>query len=124
MNSSASANSSAKSENRGHPEDVSEVIDFSAHDLWTTLRLIAMSGESRRIDVRRGSKEGAVYITGGDVLRCVTTDREGDEALFEILSWEGATHTDIQYRDPAEKNMRVPTRVLLEILRKDVFEPR
>ena len=123
MNSSASRNSSAESENRIHPEDVSEVIDFSAYDLWTTLRLIVLSGESRKIDVRRGSKQGAIYITGGDILRCVTTEREGDEALFEILSWEGATHTDIQYRDPEVKNMRVPTRILLDILKKDVFQP-
>lgn len=123
MSSSTSRNSSAGSESRIHSEDVSEVIDFSAYDLWTTLRLIVLSGESRKIDVKKGSRQGAIYIAGGDILHSVTADREGDEALFEMLSWEGATHTDVQCSDPLARNMRVPTRILVEILKKEVFQP-
>jgi hypothetical protein len=99
------------------PEDLSEVMDFSAYDLRTTIRLVALSGESRRIDVKKGSQFGSIHIRGGEICRVQTADRVGDEAFFEIISWKGETHTDAQDRSLCEPNVRIPTQVFLDLLK-------
>jgi len=98
------------------PDDLSEVMDFSSYDLRTTIRLIVLSGESRRVDVKRGSLNGSIFVKEGDIYRAVTDERKGDEAFFEILSWNRAVHMDSQEADPVERNVRVSTRVLLELM--------
>ncbi|MEW6350098.1 MAG: DUF4388 domain-containing protein [Thermodesulfobacteriota bacterium] len=102
----------------GQPEDLSEVIDFSSYDLRTTIRLIVSSGESRRLDVRRGSKRGAIFIRGGEIYRVVADQSQGDEALFEILSWDKTSHCDSRESDAEERNVRISTEVFLDLLEK------
>ncbi len=98
--------------------DLTEVIDFSAYDLRTTIRLIVASGEARRVDVRRGSKRGSIYIKGGEIFRVVAEQSNGDEAMFEILSWDKATHSDSKEVDSDAKNMRIPTEVFLDLIER------
>ncbi|MBI4964616.1 MAG: DUF4388 domain-containing protein [Desulfomonile tiedjei] len=98
------------------PEDLSEVMDFSSYDLRTTIRLIVLSGESRRVDVKRGSLIGSIFVKEGDIYRAVTEEREGDEAFFEILSWSKAVHADAQESAPVERNIRIATQVLLDLM--------
>lgn len=100
-----------------HPEDLSEVMDFSSYNLRTTVRLIVLSGESRRIDVNRGTLNGTIFIREGEIYRAVTDDLRGDEAFFDIFSWRNETHTDSQVVDPMERNMRIPTGVLIDVLK-------
>ena len=99
-----------------HPEDLSEVMDFSSYDLRTTVRLIVLSGETRRIDVRKGSLKGVIYIKEGEIYRALTDDLRGDEAFFDIFSWKKETHTDSQAAESMEKNVRIPTGVLIDLL--------
>jgi hypothetical protein len=106
-------------EHAAKTNDLSEVINFSSYDLRTTLRLIILSGESRRIEVKRGSRRASVFITGGEVFRVETDDKSGDEALFEILSWDKTSHSDSQHGNPGEKNIRIPTDVLLDLIEKN-----
>jgi uncharacterized protein (UPF0548 family) len=98
------------------PEDLSEVMDFSSYDLRTTIRLIVLSGESRRVDVKKGTLNGSIFVREGDVYRAVTGEREGDEAFFEILSWKKAVHIDSQEAGPTEKNVKISTQVLLDLM--------
>jgi len=98
------------------PEDLSEVMDFSSYDLRTTIRLIVLSGESRRVDVKKGSNQGSIFIREGEIYRVVTGEREGDEALFQILSWEKAVHADYREATLQEKNMRIATSVFLDLM--------
>ena len=107
------------SEDNSTPEDLSEVMDYSSYDLRTTIRLIILSGECRRVDVQRGSRRGSIYINSGELYRAVTTDREGDEAFFEIMSWNKAIHTDSLQPEPLERNVRIPTDVLLDVSRRE-----
>jgi hypothetical protein len=100
------------------PEDLAEIIDFSAYDLHTTIRLIVLSGESRRVDVRRGGKKGSVFVKDGTIYRVKTTEGEGDMAFFDVLSWKGALHTDVPQPDAPEANVRISTTVLMDVLRK------
>jgi len=98
------------------PEDLSEVMDFSSYDLRTTIRLIVLSGESRRVDVKKGSNQGSIFIREGEIYRVITREREGDEALFQILSWEKAVHADYREATHQEKNMRIATSVFLDLM--------
>jgi hypothetical protein len=104
-------------DNLHDPEDLSEVMDFSSYDLSTTIRLIVLSGESRRIDVRKGSRNGAIFIREGEIWRVVSDKFDGDEAFFDILSWPKADHSDVQQVDPPEKNVRIPTNVFMDLLK-------
>lgn len=105
------------------PENLSEVMDYSIYDLRTTIRLIVLSGESRRIDVRRGSKQGSIYIKEGEIHSAETGERQGDEAFFEILSWDKAVHSDSRQPDPPERNLRIQTRVLLDLMQEQATSP-
>jgi hypothetical protein len=102
-----------------YPDDLSEVMNFSSYDLRTTIRLIVLSGESRKIDVERGTKRGSIYIKSGEVYRVETNEAHGDEAFFEILSWKNVNHSDSLQRDQIEENVRIGTEVLLDILREE-----
>jgi hypothetical protein len=100
-----------------HPEDLAEVMDFSGYDLFTTVRLIVSSGESRKIHIKKGRLHGSMFIKEGEIYRVETNDREGDEAFFEIVSWKNASHTDIHQADPPERNIRISTGVLLDLMK-------
>ncbi len=99
------------------PDDLSEVMDFSGYDLRTTIRLIVLSGESRRIDVRRGSKNGSIFIKDGEIFAAITNIDTGDEAFFEMLSWKQSAHSDSHEPHPPEKNLRISTSVLLDAMK-------
>jgi hypothetical protein len=103
--------------NNSHPEDLAEVMDFSGYDLFTTVRLIVSSGESRRIRVKKGGLTGSMFIKEGEIYRVETVDRFGDEAFFEIISWKNASHTDMQESDPPESNVKISTSVLLDLMK-------
>jgi hypothetical protein len=99
-------------------ENISEVLDFSSFDLSTTIRLIVLSAESRRIDIRKGSRQGSIFIREGQIYHVVTQDTQGDEAFFDILSWKDAAHRDVMQQETPEANLRISTGVLLDLLRK------
>lgn len=92
-------------------------MDFSSYDLRTTVRLIVLSGESRKVDVIKGSVQGAIFIKEGEIYRAVTNDLQGDEAFFEIFSWKNETHFDSHVSELLEKNIRIPTGVLVDLLK-------
>ena len=100
-------------------EDISEIMDYSSYDLRTTIRLVVLSGESRRVDVIKGSRQGTIFIKDGEIHSAVANDLKGDEAFFEMLSWIKAEHSDAHQRDQPEGNMRVSTSVLLDLLAKE-----
>jgi hypothetical protein len=104
--------------NGSAPENLSEVMDYSSYDLRTTIRLIVMSGESRRISVKRGSKKGSIYIKHGEIYMAQTDESVGDEAFFEILAWDKAIHSDAPQDIPPESNMRISTQVFLDLIQK------
>jgi hypothetical protein len=92
-------------------------MDFSGYDLFTTVRLIVSSGESRKIQVKKGRLQGSMFISEGEICRVETDERKGDEAFFEILSWKNASHTDAHEADPPERNVRISTSVLLDLMK-------
>jgi hypothetical protein len=117
MDYSGTGNNPEANANGDPPEDLSEIMDFSIYDLRTTIRLIVLSAEPRRIDVKRGSLSGTIFIKEGEICRAETNERDGDEAFFEILSWENAVHSDTTHAELPEANVRIPTAVLLDLLK-------
>lgn len=104
-----------------YPDDLSEVMDFSSYNLRTTIRLIVLSGECRRIEVKRRSKHGYVFVKEGEIYRAVTDENEGDAAFFEILGWDRAVHRDYKEDDPPERNIRISTSVLLDAMKSQAY---
>jgi hypothetical protein len=102
------------------PRDLSEVMDYSSYDLRTTIRLIILSGESRRVDITKGRRTGSVFINEGEIYRVEADDAQGDEAFFEILSWKRAVHRDSQQNTAPERNVRISTDVFLDLLNSRV----
>jgi hypothetical protein len=105
-----------QSDQDSYPNDLSEVMDFSRYDLRTTIRLIVLSGESRRVEVKRGSRKGSIFIREGEIYRVEARDREGDEALFEILSWDKTIHSDFLQSECPDRNIRIATQVFLNMM--------
>lgn len=124
INALAATDGKRSGEKENCPEDLSEVMDYSSYDLRTTIRLIVLSGECRRIDIQRGSRRGSIYINGGEIYRVVTTDGDGDEAFFDIMSWTKAIHTDSLQPEPLERNVRISTDVLLDVSRRQASTPK
>ncbi|MDQ7781547.1 MAG: DUF4388 domain-containing protein [Desulfomonilaceae bacterium] len=108
-----------QTETEGYPEDLSEVMDFSRYDLRTTIRLIVLSGESRRVDVKRGSRKGSIFVREGEIYRVQAGDLEGDEAMFEILSWDKTIHSDFLQSECPERNIRIATQILLNMMESE-----
>lgn len=105
-----------------YPEDLSEVMDFSKFDLATTVRLIVLSGESRRVEVTKGHTQGYIYIKAGEIYRAVTNKNRGDAAVFEMMSWDKSVHRDFLEANPPEPNVRIPTPNLLDALKKMSYD--
>ncbi len=114
---SASLNNSPVEET---PRDLSEVINYSTYDLKSTIRLIVLSGECRRIDIAKGASKASIYANAGEIYHVRTDTNHGDEAFFEILSWKNAVHSDVRQTQLPDVNMRIPTSVLLDLLKSGV----
>jgi hypothetical protein len=110
-----------QTEDDEHPDDLSEVMDFSQYNLGTTIRLIVLSGESRRIEVKRGTKRGSIHIRAGEICRALTDEHVGDSAFFEILTWDRAVHRDCKETNAPEPNIRIATKVLLEAMKSPAY---
>ncbi len=110
-------------DNKEIPDSLSEIMDFSSYDLCTTIRLIVLSGESRTVQVARGSKNGRIYIKGGEICAANTNSCQGDEAFFEMISWVDAQHSDHNEINSSERNLRISTDVLLEIMNNRTLKP-
>jgi hypothetical protein len=101
-----------------HPEDLAEVMDFSGYDLFTTVRLIVSSGESRKIQVKKGGLTGSMFIKEGEIYCVETVDRHGDR-LSSRLSLEECIPHRYQEADPPESNVRISTSVLLDLMKAE-----
>lgn len=59
-------------------------VELDCEDL---IQMYALSGESLVLEIRRGKDVGFLYFNKGRVIHAETSDKEGEEAFFEIQSW-------------------------------------
>jgi two-component system, chemotaxis family, protein-glutamate methylesterase/glutaminase len=74
------------------PENRTRVPGFSGTITNTSLpdviQLICISRNSCRMTVKSGSKKGIVVVRDGEIIHAEATDVTGEDAFYEIVSWE------------------------------------
>ncbi len=61
------------------------VTNISLPDL---IQLLCIGRNSCRMKIRTGTHKGLVYFRDGEIVHAETGDLEGEEAFYQILSWE------------------------------------
>ncbi|MEJ5299675.1 MAG: DUF4388 domain-containing protein [Thermodesulforhabdaceae bacterium] len=62
------------------------IVGIGLHDI---IQLICTSTtENLKIKVRSDTSEGAICISSGQILHAQTLEKEGEDAFYEILSWQ------------------------------------
>ncbi len=60
------------------------------------LQMLENDGESCTLNVTCGPKTGSLYLRGGTLVGAETGTCSGEEAVYEMISWEGV-HIEIRY---------------------------
>ena len=61
------------------------VTNTSLHDI---IQLLCIGRTNCRMLVRSGIRKGVIYFREGEITHAESTDNEGEEAFYDILSWE------------------------------------
>ena len=61
------------------------VTNISLPDL---IQLLCIGRNSCRMKIRTSSLKGLIYFRDGEIVHAETGDLEGEEAFYQILSWE------------------------------------
>ncbi len=61
------------------------VTNISLPDL---IQLLCIGRNSCRMQIRAGTQKGLIYFRDGEIIHAETEDLEGEEAFYQILSWE------------------------------------
>lgn len=61
------------------------VTNTSLHDI---IQLLCIGRTNCRMLVRSGTKKGVIYFKEGEITHAQSDNAEGEEAFYEILSWE------------------------------------
>lgn len=64
------------------------VSDFQISDL---IQMNCLGRLTNSIFIEKGIQTGSIFIEDGNITHCETDDLEGEEAFYEIMSWEGGT---------------------------------
>lgn len=77
--------------------------------LFDLLQVFAFSKKNCTIKVEGKGRNGEIYFRDGEIINAITGDKDGVDALYEILSWEDATFTLAPLKDDmmsAERRIR------------------
>ncbi|MEW6533099.1 MAG: DUF4388 domain-containing protein [Thermodesulfobacteriota bacterium] len=70
------------------------VTNTSLHEV---VQLMCIGGHTRRLHVRSGTRKGDIYFRSGEIIHAQNGASQGEEAFYQILSWEtGAFECDEQ----------------------------
>jgi two-component system, chemotaxis family, protein-glutamate methylesterase/glutaminase len=61
------------------------VTNISLPDL---IQLLCIGRSTCRMQIRAGKQNGMIYFRDGEIIHAETGDLGGEEAFYEILSWE------------------------------------
>lgn len=84
--------------------------DIHASDL---IQLNCQSGARARLDARRGDEHIALYFDKGEIVHAQMGDVQGDEAVYELLTWESGTFAVEQGVDPPTQSITLPWSALI-----------
>ena len=66
------------------------ISDFQLSDL---IQMNCLGRLTNAINVETGSKKGAIYFEDGNIIHAEVGDETGEEAFYEILTWQGGSFT-------------------------------
>ncbi|GMR22841.1 MAG: hypothetical protein BMS9Abin37_1217 [Acidobacteriota bacterium] len=77
------------------------------------MRLVLAHGENGIVHISDGTRMGAVYIVGGEVVHAVARNDQGEEAFYELALWRSGRF-DFEDTDPGTtRSIQTSTRSLL-----------
>lgn len=65
-----------------------KVSDFQLSDL---IQMNCLGRLTNALHVEKGLQRGTIFIEDGNITHCEMDDLQGEEAFYEIMSWEGGT---------------------------------
>jgi Domain of unknown function (DUF4388) len=77
------------------------------------VQLQCLSRARAAVAVRSNGREGELYFDGGEIIHAKTSELTGDEAAFEILSWEGGSFGTLDLECSPQPSMTAPWQHLL-----------
>ncbi len=92
------------------------ISDFQLTDL---IQLLCLGRQTHGIHFEKDDQRGAIYFDEGEIIHAQVGALEGEEAFYEILSWEGgAFHLQKGEKSPKETIFKSWQNLLLEGLRR------
>ena len=84
-------------------------------DIFDVAQLLALSGKSKVVRVRRGKEQGALAFEHGTLAHASTPEVSGEEAFYRMAAWEGGTFEEVPSRSGRRypKNIRMSTTQLM-----------
>lgn len=73
-------------EKRARPVGFSGTITNTS--LPDVIQLICIGRNSCRMSVKSGTRRGIVVVRDGEIIHAETSDQRGEDAFYEIISWE------------------------------------
>ena len=93
-----------------------KISDFQLTDL---IQLLCLGRQTNSLHFEKDGMHGAIYFEDGDIVHAEVEQLEGEEAFYEILSWEGGEfHLQKGDKAPRETIFKSWQNLLLEGLRR------
>jgi CheY-like chemotaxis protein/predicted regulator of Ras-like GTPase activity (Roadblock/LC7/MglB family) len=92
------------------------ISDFQLSDL---IQMNCLGRMTTALHISGDEYQGSIYIEDGNIVHAVCGDKEGQEAMFEMLAWEGGNFsTERGKRSPKETIIKGWQSLLLEGMRR------
>jgi len=92
---------------------------LSEMSLPVLVQLTCNEGDMARLNVRQGEEEGVLYFEGGNIVHAVLGAQTGEEAVYELLTWEDGEFELESDISPPERTITVSwSGLLLEGMRR------
>lgn len=104
---------------------IREKLDSSAQgqvngiSLASFLQLVGMESKTCILNVKTGNQTGKVYCQSGDLIAARTGDLSAEEAVIEMISWDGAVIEIVKLDKERPKEIKKPLmNILMEASRR------
>lgn len=92
------------------------ISDFQLSDL---IQMNCLGRLTNSLHVQKDNQKGMIFFEDGNIVHAVVDDVEGEEAFYEIMSWEGGSFSvDKKTKCPEETILKGWQTMLLEALRR------
>jgi len=93
-----------------------KISDFQLSDI---IQMNCLGRLTNALHVEKGLQRGSIYFEDGDITHCEVGELEGEEAFYEIISWEGGTfQVERAVKAPRETILKGWQSLLIEGLRR------